>query len=214
MSLHWPAFRASAHIARDLIASAPVAARWDEQSALPEFTVGGLAAHLGRQILNLVRFLDLPVSPGTPRMDLPTWFRDGAGGKSDQPLDSPTHRAIRARAAALAANGPAALAAEIGDALAVLDRRIPTEDPGRWVDLFGNHALTLDTLLMTRLVEIVVHSDDLAVSTGVPTPEFPPEAMDRVLSTLMLYGRDRHGDLALLRALTRRERAPESVSVF
>ncbi|GLZ75622.1 hypothetical protein Afil01_04290 [Actinorhabdospora filicis] len=183
MSTPWPLFHATARTARDLIASAPVAAAWDAPAALPELTVGALAGHLGRQILNLGRFLDVPLSPDTPRMDLATWFRDGAGGKSDQPLDSATHRAIRARAAEHAANGPAALAAEVSEALIALDRHVPAEDPARWVDIFGNHAVTLDTLLTTRLVELVVHSDDLAVSVAAPTPTFPPEAMDRVLAT-------------------------------
>lgn len=210
----WTAFRAAATTARDLIASPAVAAAWDGPSALPEFGVSGLAGHLARQLLNIGRFLDVPVDPATPRMDLGTWFREGATGKSDQALDSEVHRAIRARAEEHAAGGPARLAAEMTASLSALDARVPGEDPYRWVDLFGNHALTLDTLLITRMVELVVHSDDLAVSAAVPTPGFAPEVMDRVLNALLRYGRDRHGDLGLVRALTRRERAPESVSVF
>lgn len=31
-----------------------------------------------------------------------------------------------------------------------------------------------DDLLVVRLMEVVVHADDLAVSVGMPTPSWPP----------------------------------------
>jgi hypothetical protein len=37
---------------------------------------------------------------------------------------------------------------------------------GRWF-------LRFDDFLLTFLVELVVHTDDLAVSVGIPTPDLP-----------------------------------------
>ncbi|MDQ3879299.1 MAG: hypothetical protein M3290_13275, partial [Actinomycetota bacterium] len=53
---------------------------------------------------------------------------------------------------------------------------------------------------------LLVHTDDLAVSIGVPTPEPRPEAADAAIANLVSVARRRHGDTAVLRALTRRER--------
>jgi hypothetical protein len=59
-----------------------------------------------------------------------------------------------------------------------------------------------------------VHSDDLAVSVGLPTPEFPPEATDTVAVLLTRLAAQRHGILPVLRALSRSERAPENIAAI
>lgn len=46
-------------------------------------------------------------------------------------------------------------------------------------------SLRRDDFLHTRALEIVVHTDDLAVSVGVPTPEFPPEVFAPVRDLLV-----------------------------
>jgi hypothetical protein len=66
--------------------------------------------------------------------------------------------------------------------------------------------MLLDDYLPTRLVETVVHADDLAVSTGAARVDFDPRAFDVVIDVLVGTARGRHGDLAVVRALTRRER--------
>jgi hypothetical protein len=53
--------------------------------------------------------------------------------------------------------------------------------------------------------------DDLAASTGVPTPDLPPHAVKLVAACLTDVARRRHGDLAVLRTLARRERSVEGV---
>jgi hypothetical protein len=75
-------------------------------------------------------------------------------------------------------------------------------------------ALRASDLLTTRMMEMVVHSDDLAVSVGVETPEVPPEVAERVLGLLTRVAVRRHGQAALVRALSRPQRAPASVSAF
>jgi hypothetical protein len=55
-------------------------------------------------------------------------------------------------------------------------------------------------------VELVVHADDLAASVGVePTPP-QPAATAVAIDVLVGVARVRHGDMAVLRALARRER--------
>jgi hypothetical protein len=64
------------------------------------------------------------------------------------------------------------------------------------------------------MMEIAVHSDDLAVSAGVDAPALPAEVLNPVLGLLTELAVRRHGQAAVLRALTRRERAPESITAF
>jgi hypothetical protein len=74
--------------------------------------------------------------------------------------------------------------------------------------------LPLRDCLTTRLLELLVHADDLALSLGVPTPDFDDEAADLVVTLLARFARRRHGTPAMLRAFTRAERAPSSVAAF
>ena len=52
----------------------------------------------------------------------------------------------------------------------------------------------------------VVHADDLAVSLEVAPPPLPAAAFGSAITTLIEVARICHGDAAVLRALTRRER--------
>jgi hypothetical protein len=47
------------------------------------------------------------------------------------------------------------------------------------------------------MMEVVVHSDDLAHSVNVPTPSFPPEVEEPVLSLLTQLAVRRHGFVAV-----------------
>ena len=51
-------------------------------------------------------------------------------------------------------------------------------------------------------------------SVGADTPEFPDEAVGRVLGLLTWIAVRRHGQAAVVRALSRPQRAPSSVSAF
>ena len=74
-------------------------------------------------------------------------------------------------------------------------------------------SLRRDDFLLTRLLEIVVHSDDLAVSIDVPAPTFPDEVFTPVLELLTRLAVGRHGQSAVISALTRRERS-RNISAF
>jgi hypothetical protein len=75
--------------------------------------------------------------------------------------------------------------------------------------------MPLDEYLVTRLVELVVHSDDLATSAGLETPEFDAMTMACVVGCLLAMVRARHGDIAVVRGFARRERdAIEALRAF
>ncbi len=74
-------------------------------------------------------------------------------------------------------------------------------------------ALTTDDFLITRSMELMVHSDDLAASVGLPTPDFP-DTVDDVVRLLSGVATRRHGQAAVIRALSRPQRSPGSVSAF
>ena len=59
-----------------------------------------------------------------------------------------------------------------------------------------------------------MHADDLAASIGVDTPEFPDDVVAPVLGLLAGVAVRRHGQAAVVRALSRPQRAPASVSAF
>jgi hypothetical protein len=71
------------------------------------------------------------------------------------------------------------------------------------VDL-GDWGLTVDDSLLTRVMELIVHTDDLAVSLGVPTP---PRCRvgnedDRRVLTLLSVGSRMFCSPAVLRCQT------------
>ena len=75
----------------------------------------------------------------------------------------------------------------------------------------ASRSMSLDEYLVTRLLELVVHLDDLAVSLGVDTPAVDAQAVDLVTQCFLGVARIRNGDVAVIRALARRERAPATV---
>jgi hypothetical protein len=180
--------------------------RFDGPGALAELSVRGLAGHLLRALTTVTTYLDAPAPAGPPE----TGLLSAAGYytavlTADRDLDSDFNRAIRQRAIDSAPDRADDFVLEWADAAAQLISRLEQEPDDRLVQVYGGHVLTLDDYLVTRLVELVVHVDDLAVSLGEEPPELPGAA-DIVIATLVDVARARHGSTAVVRALTRRER--------
>jgi hypothetical protein len=186
-----------------MLARPEVAATWDAPSALAEFSVGGLAGHLFRSLLTVEQYLDRPEPRGDGAGSAAAYYH--ALPMSPDPATAP-NRSVRAGGDEAAARGPAAVAAEAAAARARLADRLPRESLERRVLVTNGIVLTLGEYLATRIVELLVHTDDLAVSIGAPTPEPSPEAAGAAIDTLVGLARLRHGDVAVLRALARRER--------
>jgi uncharacterized protein (TIGR03083 family) len=191
--------------AAPLLGSAELRAGWNGQSALAEWTVAGVAGHLARSARAVLDYLDAP-APAPDALPVPAAaYYDAVLPPVFDP-DDRVHVGIRARGEEAASAGPDAVAAWFAETRAALAARLPAEPPDRLLRVGGGVVMRLDDYLLTRLVEVTVHTDDLAVSIGVPTPAFPPVVSDAVLGYLTTVARERHGDLAVLRAFTRRER--------
>ncbi len=207
------AYLEAAAIAAGLLRDPAVAERWTRPSALAGFTVGGLAAHLGAQVFNVKAVLAADLPADARRLTLPEHYGTVAWIGAD--IDTDANVAIRAGGEKAAADGPAAVAARVEAAVAELRAVLPAERGDRPVLLpWTGWALTLDDLLVTRMMEIAVHGDDLAVSVDVPTPTFPDAVFEPVVALLAGLAARRHGQVALLRALSRAERAPATVSAL
>ncbi|WP_030155995.1 maleylpyruvate isomerase N-terminal domain-containing protein [Glycomyces sp. NRRL B-16210] len=203
-------YLAAAQTGLDLLARPEVADQWGGPSALEDFSVGGLAAHLANQILSAVQAIDTDYT-GRPRRSLYEHFF-GAPWLAAGP-EAAANVAIRGGGERLAETGPAGVHAAAAAALATLRERLPgvaADAPG------GNaswaYATTFDEFLVTRIMELVVHADDLACSVAVDTPEFDQDAFDTAAAVLTRLAAHRHGQANVVRALARAERAPASIS--
>jgi hypothetical protein len=212
MPISADAFLTAAHAARALIADPAVGEAWPRESVLPGFTVGGLAAHLGGQVV-MAAAMPTAASPEGEVVAALEHYGRATWVRADR--DADINLAIRDRGEDLARGGHLALLTAVDQALTSLDADLAGADPARPVPTpAGPWALPLSEALLTRALEIAVHLDDLAASVGLPTAELPDEVVEPVLQLLVVVAARRHGSTALLRVLTRPERAPGSVGAF
>jgi hypothetical protein len=205
-------FVTAARIAGDLCRRPEVARRWTDESACAGMSVGGLAFHLAAQVTNTVRLVSAPPTEGE-QIPLLEHYDRAAWVHSD--LDAEINIGIRSGSDAEAEAGPDGLAALLDEQLARLPEVLDAaaDDASVFVPWQG-WALSLHDWLVTREMEIVVHSDDLAAGIGLETPDFPDPVVADVLGLLTGVAVRRHGQTAVVRALSRPQRAPASVSAF
>ncbi|MGW6444367.1 maleylpyruvate isomerase N-terminal domain-containing protein [Lentzea sp. NPDC055074] len=205
-------FLTTARIALDLLRHEQVAAHWDRPSALPEFGVSGLAGHLAYQVLPLPSMIETPAGD-EPVVSLMEHYARAKW--TDLDVDSEFHTRIRAGGEKLAAEGPEALADRFERTLRELEKSLPgLEDRGLRMPHWGPWSVQVDEYLVSRLMEFVVHADDLAVSVGVETPEFPRHVNETVIDLLTRMSLNKHRAIDLVRALSRKERAPQDITAF
>ncbi|MFY1620901.1 maleylpyruvate isomerase N-terminal domain-containing protein [Micromonospora sp. WMMD736] len=203
-------FLDAAATALALLRNPILAERWSSPSALPDFSTGGLARHLANQVTQTVTFLAAP--PGGSAVSVLEHFTGNAWVTSG--VDSADNIDIRRRSEqTAAATNPRELADAVDAALTDLGAMVTAQPPDRIVDL-GNWGLKVDDFLLTRVMELVVHTDDLAVSLGLPTPPMPQTATEATIQLLCRLAAWRHGSLNVIRALARQERALTSISAL
>lgn len=205
-------FLTAARSAADLLRAPRVAAAWSQPSALPEFSVGGLAAHLAYQVTALPDMFAAPEPTEPPIPVLEHYARAPWVGAEP---DAEINVRIREGGEATAAQGPAAVVAQLDEAIEKVAAALPgmTNRPVR-LALWGPWSLLVEDYLLTRMMELTVHSDDLAVSVSLPTPELPPTVTEPVIALLTTLSVRRHGPTNVLRALSRAERAPGTIAAF
>jgi len=196
----------------DLVSGPEIAADWDRESSLPGLTVGGLVRHLVSQPESAVEFLRIqPVPPHAETVSLlqiydrTDWLDAG--------VDAEENTSIRDDFNAMAAGGQPHSLEILEESRAALAGAIAAAGPTTYVP-WQDCCLSTDDFLVIRLLEVVVHADDLAVSLGRPTPAFDDEALHPVLALLALLSARRHGQDAVVRALSRAERAGSPVAAF
>ena len=195
----------------ELLSTPEVREMWERPSALEGMTVGELAAHLAQTITRVPGSLQSPPSDvvmgGTERFLHTGWATTDAGSQANT--------AIRDRAHGEASVGSQAIVESVRAAAITLADLLPAQPGDRLVVMPDDVSLTLDDYITTRLLELVVHCDDLAQSVGLPTPALSAAAVRPVIRLLVEASVARHGWIAVLRALSRQERAPrDGISAF
>ena len=199
-------------IAFELAGAPQVAAAWDTESACAGMTVGGLTHHLVSQVRHLDTLLSRP-----PEAEPPIALLDHYGRADwvDAGADDEANTSIRDGDNQAAGVGPAAVLAAVEPFFQTLPTRLDaTRVPDTVLIPWQGWSVTTDDFLVIRAMELVVHSDDLAASVGLTTPEFPASVVAHVVRLLTGVAMRRHGQTAIVRALSRPQRAPASVSAF
>ncbi|MFE5006667.1 maleylpyruvate isomerase N-terminal domain-containing protein [Streptomyces sp. NPDC056696] len=206
------AYLGAAAQAVTLLGAPEVAASWEMTSALTEMTVGGLAGHLAYQVFSVTPALQASTSQKAP---IPLLEHYSRAAWIDAPLDGEVNAGIRAKGEDIASEGAQVLLEHARAALAEQKVALP-EVRGDLVVFMPQTgwALSLDDFLVTRMMELAVHIDDLAVSVGIAAPELSTTAFEPVLTLLARLAARRHGQAALLRALARAERAPSAINAL
>ena len=197
----------------ELVSRPEVTAAWTRESACAGMSVGGLTRHLASQPVNVVALLGADPSHGADAetIDLLEHYARAPWLRED--LDGQVNRSIRESSDREADDGPEVAVALISGALSKLGGALADAPAMTYIPWQG-WSLATDDFLVTRLMEMVVHSDDLAASVDVPTPDFGFDVLDPVLRLLSAIALRRHGRDALVRTLSRPQRAPATVSAF
>jgi uncharacterized protein (TIGR03083 family) len=176
--------------------------RWD-QPGLGEWTVLELAAHASRAYLTLERYLR-----PTGRIDVDSgadYFR-----RAMEAPDSNAAIAVRARDEVVALGEDPIRVIRLRAAGAI--EAMESAPPGA-VCVTSAGTLSLGDYLGTRVVELTVHTLDLAAALGSADPE-PPEAAARVSLIVLSALAAQPSPAVLLRALTGRASLPLGFNAF
>jgi len=173
----------AAQTAVNLLQTDRTVGRWNDDSVLSGMTIGFLASHLARSILQVGWFLDGDLTGQEPLVSATRYY----ARLSETPnRTSPLNAGIEQRSAETAAQGPEAIADDASTALRELRTRLSIEPADRRVAIAHRpgEELFLDEYLRTRLVEIAVHTEDLALSISMDCAA-PPRAVAAAVDLLL-----------------------------
>ena len=121
------------------------------------------------------------------------------------------HRAIRNRGAAVAAVGRDELVRRLEAWLGALGPRLRSLEAGHLLAVLSGKVMCLDDYLTTRIVEQVVHLDDLARSIDREPWSLPSEAQALAIAVGTDIAARRHGTDAVIRSLYRKGFAEQTL---
>jgi hypothetical protein len=194
-------FLAAAAEARSVLVLADVEDRWDAPSALAGMTVGALAAHLARATITVQTYLGARVERDVEPISAAAYY---AGLDALTDLGSELNAGVRTRAAEAAGAGVRAVISAFDGSVTQLRHALTDEPDDRLIEVRDRLVLSLDEYLLTRILELTVHTDDLCISVGHQTPALSGMALS--IALLVDVAELRHGEVAVLHALARRER--------
>ena len=159
----------------DVIADAATADRWEQPSALEGMTVGApLRPPRARRRCNDRVPRPNPRRPATRRRAAHAGhLLPGCGRGSDPQSD-------KGRLRRRGGDGQLAMAAKCRQLADDLASRFADEPEDRLLTALGGRMLTLDDFCRTRLIEVLLHLDDLTTSTGVVSPRSIHAAQPRL----------------------------------
>lgn len=186
---------------RALLEAPELAARWNDESALPGFSIRGLAGHLVRAVQGAVAHLASDVPEGAPPVPARDYYATVLRALGDA-----GNKEVIVRGEENARGGIEELIVAYDKAVIDLEEALSTESSDRLVRVFMDVVLRYDDYLPSRMCELLIHADDLAVSLGIDPPAPPQSDFDIAIEHLVDVARRVHGDRAVLIALSRRER--------
>ena len=205
------AFEAATEHVVAIVGRDDVAAAWERPSALAEWSVGGLVAHLASQPTTVVTLLG--AEPWHEAIPLEEHYARSAWVGAA--LDDEINVSIRAGGDEQAVLGRDEVLSRVLAARDVLPAVLAAQPEDRAVLIpWAGWALRRDDFLTGRMMEIVVHGEDVAASLGFESPRLSTDVLDPVLRLLTRLAVTRHGQGAVVSALSRSEGAPRTISAF
>jgi hypothetical protein len=205
-------FLHAADLVGRLVARPEVAAAWGQESSCAGMTVGGLARHLVEQSLYVVEYLPVAAPADAPRISMlqhyaySGWAHEGPDGPENQGICAGWNQQATVE-------GPSDTERLQSKAIEQLPGVLGQAAESMYLP-WQEVLMPTDDFVVTRMMEMVVHSDDLATSLDLPTPEFGPAVLEPVVGLLAALSAVRHGQDAVIRTLTRPQRAPDSIAAF
>ncbi|HVA06759.1 MAG TPA: maleylpyruvate isomerase N-terminal domain-containing protein [Acidimicrobiales bacterium] len=193
----------------EILGRSEVVQAWDAPSALARYTTGGVAAHaVYGGVIRLVQLLEEPEMTSASPLAVADFF--GANRVNEPTDDDPLFVLLREGAEKAARRGHPRLVSTCTAARAELAHRLPLTPANRILPVarVPGAGTTASDYVRTRVLEVVVHGDDLVASAaigGVPDP--PAAAMEVCLGLCLELARAHAGDVGVLRAFTRAERS-------
>ena len=196
---------------RGILGRAELAAAWGEPSVVARYTVGGMAAHAVHGVVWLQQLLTDAEPVGLRPVTVGEFFGPNRVDAVDaEGSEDAFSASLRVAAEGFARTGAATVQAALTVSRDQLVGLLDHADMSRPVAVIrvGGAQTALREYLRTRVLELVVHGDDLVCSVpGLAAPDPPPGSLEVSLAVCLELAQARVGGLAVLRAFTRGERA-------
>jgi Mycothiol maleylpyruvate isomerase N-terminal domain len=219
------AFLEAARHAGRVLCDPAIGEDWHRPSVLSRMDVGSVAGHVYLVVRRVNKHLDAQrtltgaVDPGTPDrpvpkqtviVEVPARHLPTIRVADEDDLDADLHVQVRRDGERIAERGWSSVVSSYAALVEVLAARL-ADPPDVIVPLGGSSPVLFAPYLASRVAELLVHADDLAVSVGLDVSPPSVNAVSVALTFLVESARAMHGDVAVLRAFARRERTPPGI---